>query len=185
MNIEDNPRIGLSLLSPLLKAVAKTGKAHSVVETFYIHGYDYTLRTRFSAAMENGSIYLTIDWTRDREFSQKIEIIQEESNLVKGSYVYYFLVDGYKSRKIYYVGGIWKSRRAFRHLYAQQGQSRLMREFQLLNRENPYTPKGKEYYRGKITPYGKRLKRYNEATIYGIKRVGEFLNRTSKRIKES
>ena len=88
---------------------------------------------------------------------------------------YYFVcpVTGYLCRKLYLVNGVFMSRRAFRPLYWAQTMSRKQRAFNslmewdalllvsLMEKElgDPYHRK--ETYRGKPTPYGRRVARWN------------------------
>lgn len=113
---------------------------------------------------ENMTLTLTWEDTEDGEkLSQEVKVVEEESNLIPGSHIYYFRSPGtssQKCRKLYLIGSTWRDRRTFRHHYYCQNWSRYDRD--LTAREEPYRPRGKRTYRGKLTPYGKRCQKYEE-----------------------
>lgn len=160
-SLHNNPQIRLCWLSQMVKAAVRDGASHG---TLKIDGWGYTLSLSLDIRAADGRVALTLKWKDEGErHSQTIPIVRRESNLIRGSYVYYFLCPfGYKAKQLFYIGGSFRSRRSFPHLYRLQTLSRQRREIAKGSGEQPYKRYGKEYYKGKITPYGKRCKRYEE-----------------------
>lgn len=101
------------------------------------------------------------------------------SNLSRGGY-YYFVcpVTGRSCRKLYFVGGRFVSRFAFRALYAKQAHSQTERRrglFAVLTAARDFEAVDgqrfrKYHYRGRLTPYGRRVERLAER----FQRAGEL-----------
>lgn len=162
-NLHSNPSIRLNWFVPLIKRVIETGKEVTTKEPLSLKGLDYTITFFPVVAIDiDGLITLTIEWRDEGQlYKQRIPILQEESNLISGSFVYYFLCPyGYKSRQLFYIANRWRSRRSFRHSYNSQNQSHHQRTFN--HSPEPYRRYGKEYYRGELTPYGRRCLRFEE-----------------------
>lgn len=100
-----------------------------------------------------------------------------------GDGYYYFVCPstGVLCRKLYLVGGRFVSRRAFRAPYEAQTLSRKDREQRRAVRDLfdvddlVFQPYRKEYYRGKLTPYGRkvdklarRLELYKSGELAGL-----------------
>lgn len=159
-----NPSLRLRWFVPLIKAAEKWGRVYQ--EKYIVlsvtdsgSGSSYTLSITAEVEVTD-TILLTLRWKDEgAQQTQTIWILKEESHLISGSYVYFFFCDGYKSKNLYYICSKWKSRRDFPHRYYDQIITRRRR--QLRPKESPYKDYGKEYYRGKITPYGKRCKKYD------------------------
>lgn len=161
--LHQNPQIRLCWFVPLIKRAQSTGKSVTTKEAIPLNGLDYTLYfVPKVTAGADGEITLYLSWEDDGEqHRQQITILQEESNLVAGSFVYYFLCPhGYKCKKLFYIGNRFRSRRSFRHSYGRQRQSHHQRAISPY--PEPYRDYGKRYYRGELTPYGKRCLRYEE-----------------------
>lgn len=185
-NLHSNPSIRLNWFAPLIKRVIETGKKVKAKEPLPLKGLDYTIT--FIPVVDidiDGLITLTMEWMDEGQlYKQRIPIIQEESNLISGSFVYYFLCPyGYKSRQLFYIANRWRSRRSFRHSYNNQNQSHLQRTFN--HSPEPYRRYGKEYYRGELTPYGRRCLRFTEkedrTEVAFLKRAAKILQRYKKR----
>lgn len=162
-NLHSNPSIRLNWFVPLIKRVIETGKEVTTKKPLSLKGLDYTITFFPVVAIDiDGLITLTIEWRDEGQlYNQRIPILQEESNLISGSFVYYFLCPyGYKSRQLFYIANRWKSRRSFRHSYNSQNQSHLQRSFN--HSPEPYRRYGKGHYRGELTPYGRRCLRFEE-----------------------
>lgn len=186
-----NPRITLRLFAVLIREAAARGEAVTARASkgepiATIRGYDgYTLsftgiEVRPDPDPDFNLLYLSLKWEDDGEaYRQTIDVLAEESNLIRGSKVYYFICpnSGAKSRQLYYIGNRWISRRSFRHRYGYQNRSRQQRELDLYDREErePVRPYGKAYYRGKLTPYGKRLERWNKKQERGAEALLDFI----------
>lgn len=162
-NLHSNPSIRLKWFVPLIERAIETGKEITTKKAISLNGYDYTLYfTPVVRTDPDGQISLTLKWRDEGEsYTQTITIVQEESNLISGSFVYYFLCPfGYKSKQLFYIASRWRSRRSFRHSYSSQNKSHRQRDFNHLT--EPYRRYGKERYRGELTPYGKRCLRFEE-----------------------
>ena len=84
---------------------------------------------------------------------------------------YYFVcpVTGTLCRKLYLVNGRFIGRRAFRPLYQDQTKSHTERvglvstlERIFKGQELANQPRRREYYNGKLTPYGRKMQKYAE-----------------------
>jgi hypothetical protein len=155
----------------MIKAADRTGRSKTTKNPVPLSGYGYTLYLTVEARAEDGKLALSLSWEDEGEqHSQTIPIVRRESNLIQGSFVYYFLCPfGYKAKKLFYIGGRWRSRRSFHHRYSEQNLSRQQRERSRYSRKEPYRKNGKEYYRRKLTPYGKRCKRYEANLERGLR----------------
>lgn len=193
-DLHRNAELKLCWFAPLLRLAAKSGKAvrarPTTEQPVRVSGYDYTLSfTKIELTPDADPdvwlYYLLLEWEDEGEaYRQRITIQAEESNLIKGSEVYYFLcASGNKSRTLFYIGNVWKDRRSFRHRYGSQTRSRQQRELDLWHREEPTRCNGKEYYRGKLTPYGKRLQRWNEQQERGSEALLKFIGAAKNKFK--
>lgn len=161
-NLHSNPSISLRWFIPLIRRVVETGEAVTTKKPIPLNGLDYTLYFTPVIMSREGAINLILKWEDEGEtYRQSITILKEDSNLIPGSSVYYFVCPfGYKSRKLFYIANRWRSRRSFSHSYSSQNQSHHQRTFNHL--AEPYRRYGKGEYRGKLTPYGKRCLRYEQ-----------------------
>ena len=106
---------------------------------------------------------IELSWGDDEERS-KMETIffkSKPSNLKNGT-TYYFVCPrtGALCRRLYFTDRYITSRKGFRKpLYLSQARSHKQRD---LFPTEPYRENGKMYYRGKLTPYGKRVERYEQ-----------------------
>lgn len=197
-DLHRNAELKLCWFAPLLRLAAKSGKAvrarPTTEQPVRASGYDYTLTfTKIELTPDPDPdawlYYLLLEWEDEGEaYRQRITIQAEESNLIKGSEVYYFLcASGNKSRTLFYIGNVWKDRRSFRHRYGYQTRSRQQRELNLFHQTHgeqpPYKRNGKEYYRGKLTPYGKRLQRWYEKEERGFKALQNFVGGLRNKFK--
>ena len=184
-SLYNNPQIRLCWFLPLIRAAERTGESYSLKEPVELCGLDYSLYLTPEIRIDEGRLLsLTLRWEDEGEqHSQTIPIVRRESNLIRGSYVYYFLCPfGYKAKKLFYIGSSFRSRRAFAHRYRQQTLSRQRREVARGSGEEPFRRYGKEYYRGRLTPYGKRCKRYEknaERAFYAL--AANIINQTNRR----
>jgi len=104
---------------------------------------------------------MELSWEDDNERSHKQTIYfqPKASNLGNGT-TYYFVcpTTGILCRRLYFTDRSITSRKGFRNpLYLSQAKSHKQRD---LFPKDPYRENGKMYYRGKLTPYGKRVERY-------------------------
>lgn len=164
INLYSNPYIRLKWFLPLIKKIATTKKAYSLTDAITIRGMDYYFKLSVRGYMDGGIIYLTLIWEdQGSEYNQKIRVLEERSNLIPGSSVYFFLCPyGFKSKVLFYIGNLFQSRRAFKHHYHSQNQSKRQRINGYFSVDSPIKPYGKVYYKGRLTPYGKRCLRYEE-----------------------
>ena len=142
-----------------------------------------TLESSDKIAITIGSLYVDgkpcIDYTyqvgclhlrysvNGKPYSYDIGVVEHKSNLgIEGSYFYFVCPSTSRlCRNLYLYNGVFVSRFAIPGaIYeSQEYQSSLSRAMSaLFDSEKEIKRYGKEYYRGKITPYGKRLeKAYN------------------------
>lgn len=168
--LQYNPSVSIRCFAPLIKRTIKTGQRTTTEEPLPFIGVGYTLFVTPAVTKNvDGLLTLTLEWEdRGETYKQEIPILQEESNLIPDTYIYYFLCPygGYKSRKLYYIANRFRSRRSFRNRYSSQSRSHRQRVFTHLH--EPYRKYGKEKYRGKLTPYGRRCLRYEEKECKAI-----------------
>ncbi len=124
-------------------------------------------RSSIGATMDNARMVLSLNYVvnQEKQMSYNVTIIERTANLGKGVVRFFLCPITHKPcRKLYLYGDRFVSRRAMRGvLYRDQAETKIARliPFAMNNDEtNPYRRYGKPYYRGKITPYGKRLERY-------------------------
>lgn len=127
---------------------------------------------------------LLFSWEYEgREYHQSVIVERRPSNLGLSAPVYYFICpySGTLSRKLYTDGRALSGRRGFEHVYSTQLRSKRVREFDTLMMilDSTYRAKyRKVYYRGKLTPYGRRLERgYRASRRLGIASGAEALSR--------
>ncbi len=183
-DISQNARIRVRAFVPLIEAVYKSGGAMAA-KPLVVKGVNYSLEIERIIGIKDkqGEVKIYLFWRDDGEkHLQEIGIVREESHLVRGSYVYYFLYGRYKSKKLYYIGNEFKSREVFSHRYTTQNQSERQRTLHWLGVDSPYRRNGKEYYRDRLTPYGRKCERYDTNELKAYKRVYEWLG---KGIKET
>lgn len=118
---------------------------------------------------ELGKCRLVYQHPNDKITDYTLYLRFKQSNLNDQQGFYYFVcpVTGRSCRKLYLVGERFISRYAFRSLYAKQRYSKAQRAelLTVLREWNQYEqlaaqPYRKTTYRGKPTPYGKQLERY-------------------------
>lgn len=163
--IKANPHFPLRSVSPLLKFAHQRQKAYFLKDCMRIGDITY------SVGFDPFLMELTIKWVEEgHRNEQKILVLQEPSNIrsLSGAFVYYFLCPrtGVKCRTLYkMMGGGFYSRKALpRAYYPLQIDSKKWRYINYPPEESaPYRRNGKAYYRGKLTPYGKKLQRWEKA----------------------
>ena len=144
---------------------------------------------------ENGEVFAAIKLTTDtlnhvctlhycfngKEIKETVRLRWRSSNLDKGANVwerargfYYFVcpVTGRSCRNLYLIGGRFVSRFAFKHLYEKQTLSRHQRAdiFRFLDAADKVErlerqPYRKRTYRGKPTPYARKLEHLNRQAL--------------------
>lgn len=194
--LHNNPSISLRTLLPIIKMAEERGDGafmEFAPKDFGVETSDYTITfTTISISLKDGKIKLCFKWNfqdsnKTTSHTQNIDVIAEKSNLVASSKVYYFLcpVMHLKSRKLFCISNVWVCRRAFPHRYAHQNESHNQRLIQY-NKE-PYRKYGKTHYRGKLTPYGKRCKKYEfreeltaAAILYSLDNKKKSFNKLKK-----
>ena len=171
-----NPHFTMRNFAPLIRKGMEDGNTYHFKEPIELGG------TLYSISFEAQRMRLSIRWTDEEsgeEREQIVTILKERSNLpsLSGSYVYYFVCPrtGNKARVLYRIGSHFWSRRAFKAVYPLQMESKHNRAISY--REDPYRKNGKEYYRGKLTPYGKRCIRYEQHERQQLQAIQNFLSR--------
>lgn len=180
-NIKANPHFTLKDVSPLLKFALQRQEAYSLKDGMEIGDITY------SVGFNPLEWAFTLKWEEEgRRYEQNIYVVGEPSNIrsLSGTFVYYFLCPrtGVKCRTLYKIGGRgFYSRKALpKALYPIQKESKALRYIRH-GYDEPYRRHGKEYYRGKLTPYGKKCQRYEVA----VERSEEdLITWTSKLVKK-
>lgn len=125
-----------------------------------------------------GEVQLFFEWIPEEEMIcfhysyskrfRKLRVVVRKSDTNLGIGVMYWFVCPITNRlchKLYFVGGLLISRFAMKKArYPSQYLTTIDKVYHRnkIYEEPPYKRYGKPYYRGKLTPYGKRLIRYNE-----------------------
>lgn len=117
--------------------------------------------------MDNTRMVLSLNYVvnQEKQMSYNVTIIERAANLGKGVVRFFLCPITHKPcRKLYLYGDRFVSRRAMRGaMYSSQAKSKWERALHngcLREDYVPYKRYGKPYYRGKITPYGKRIARH-------------------------
>ena len=164
-DINANPHFTLRLVSPLLKAALQKQRYIELDNAFKMVDTDYTI------GFDPQQWTFILQWSEEGEqHKQRIGVIAEPSNIpsLSGTYVYYFVCPqtGAKCRVLYKIveGGFY-GRKALKYArYALQMESKKLRYIHYPPEEKqPYKRYGKEYYKGKLTPYGRKCQRYEKA----------------------
>lgn len=131
-----------------------------------LDGRKYKMQPRVCTEVIDGeytiSIYsIEFNWKYDgRQYQQNIGIEYASSNLGLGEVAYFRCpYTGRNCRKLYTDGQHLLSRWAFKHTYEKCNRSKHHREWMKFFEldEMYYQPYRKEYYRGKLTPYGRKI----------------------------
>lgn len=181
IELHQNPTIQIKWFTPLLKT-ADAKKTNCWYSGSISGGSLYPMSVAASARIgENNSLTLILQWEEmGEQYRQEIEIIRQPSGLVQGANLYYFLCPyGYKSFKLFYINGEWRSRRSFKAYYAQQMKSKRDRALEYFSQAKPYEIHGKLHYRGKPTPYAKRLQRYDQRQDKAEEALNKYIFRTA------
>ena len=119
------------------------------------------------ATMDNARMVLSLKYMVNNEkiMQYDVAIIERAANLGKGVVRFFLCPITHKPcRKLYLYGDRFISLRAMRGaMYRSQIKSKLDRVMPSGWASDdfiPYKRYGKMYYRGRLTPYGKRIKRY-------------------------
>lgn len=185
--INHNARIDVKTFVPLIKA-ARNGVKVTSETPLVVEGLFYKLKLEPIIEIDGQErITLTLKWEDDKEqLSQTITIIKEESHLVAGTYVYYFLCGSEKCKKLFYIKNEFKSRKTFPHRYESQTQSPKQRYEARVR--YPYRRYGKTRYKNKLTPYGKRCTQFEMNKLSSLTQlfneVAEMEKGSMKQIKE-
>ena len=113
--------------------------------------------------VDNAKRTVTLDYVVDgeRHMRYKVFIHEVGSNIGKGVVRYFRCpITHTLCRKLYLYGDVFVSRKAMGDvLYRSQVESKEKRMWRQLLGDDFSQKYRKEYYRGKLTPYGKRLRR--------------------------
>lgn len=178
VNIDCLIRIKLSDFKPLIKEAISRGKpmqGSGKVGSGHIGAF--SLDCSFFPDEMRLSITLT-DEEGTQTAKQSIRVKAEKSNLI-GSNVFYFVCNGFKCRTLYSDGRGFYSRKAFSHSYSSQRKGHRQRIASPKEVE-PIRKGGKMYYKGKLTPYGKRVQKFN---AYEERREGLFFEEIYKKFR--
>ena len=154
--IDHIPRIQLSDIKELIRR--QTGTNQKLMQLITLNNIEY----RITVSIESKDVVFRWKF-KDKDKEVKVKLKTEPSNLGNGI-VWYFLCPytGHKCRKLFIDGNVVASRYAFAHVYNQSRES---------NRKNIDRKYGKQFYRGLLTPYGKRLRKQYDK----MKRANDLL----------
>lgn len=118
----------------------------------------------FRADMEAMTIQFTATGPDGNQVVSELGLISQPTNLGIGTmWLFYSFRSKTRCRVLYLVRGCFVGRMdIIDPRYKQQLQGRAERMWLRYGRPSPARPNGKPTYRGKLTPYGKRLARYDE-----------------------
>ena len=124
-------------------------------------------KSSIRATMDNARMVLSLHYVvnQEKQMSYNVTIIERAANLGKGVVRFFLCPITHKPcRKLYLYGDRFISLRAMRGaMYRSQIKSKLDRVMPSGWASDdfiPYKRYGKMYYRGRLTPYGKRIERY-------------------------
>ena len=124
-------------------------------------------KSSIRVTMDNNRMVLSLNYVvnREKQMNYNVTVIERAANLGKGVVRFFLCPITHKPcRKLYLYGDRFISRRAMRGaMYRSQVKSKLDRVMPSGWASDdfiPYKRYGKMYYRGRLTPYGKRIKRY-------------------------
>ncbi len=166
MNNSSNPTIIEDCLRFSMADLKRLGffKPNSVVsDMLNWSNSNSSIRIRVDCIRKLMSLEYVVDGERNMKYS--VSIIERKANLGKGAVKYFRCpVCHLLCRNLYLYHGVFVSRRAMRGaMYRNQTRSkrdRMMPDGWASEDFIPIKRYGKTHYRGKITPYGKRVKRY-------------------------
>ena len=144
-------------------------------------------KSSIRAKMDNTRMVLTLEYVynKDKQMRYNVTIIERSANIGKGVVKFFLCPITHKPcRKLYLYDGMFVSRRALHGaMYRNQTESKWNRAiYNGCFREDfvPYKRYGKPYYRGKITPYGKRIERHQNIVDRAEAMLCDWLIRKSK-----
>ena len=141
--IDHIPRIQLSDIKELIRR--QTGTNQKLMQLITLNNIEY----RITVSIESKDVVFRWKF-KDKDKKVKVKLKTEPSNLGNGI-VWYFLCP--------YTG------------HNQSRESKIGRFFSGLNRKNIDRKYGKQFYRGLLTPYGKRLRKQYDK----MKRANDLL----------
>lgn len=115
---------------------------------------------------------------------ENIALLEEPSNLGIGKVLYFLCpYSGRKCRTLYTDGYVFASRYALKNaVYSYQNKSKKDRAFErmfaFVRPDSPERPGGKITYRGKLTPYGRRVARYYARVEAGNRALQGYISRS-------
>ena len=161
----------------------------------WAQGSDVIASVRFTTDTVNHRCTIAYRKTGGEQVVQTVQLRWRSSNLdkgvtwEKGRGFYYFVcpVTGRSCRNLYLVNGRFVSRHAFPHLYEQQTLSRNRRNdvFCFLTyadkvEQLEQQPRRKYTYRGKPTPFARKVERLNRRAIGWYRDIEEQAHRIKR-----
>lgn len=150
MKIADLKKLGYFIPDGVVSGVLTWGESNSI-----------------RAKMDNTKMVLSLEYVINGEKTMRynVNIVERAANIGNGVVRFFLCPKAYTlCRKLYLYDGMFVSRRALRGaMYSSQTKSKWDRAmYNGCLREDfvPYKRYGKLYYRGKLTPYGKRIERH-------------------------
>lgn len=132
---------------------------------YYLFQYSNRLSLLVRVDLESMVVHFgAIDHTTGTQTKSTVGLVTRTTNLGNGSmWLFHSFRTGKQSRVLFLVDGEMVARAdIIKPRYKQQLQGRTERMWLRYNRPSPARPYGKPTYRGKLTPYGRRLQRYDQ-----------------------
>ena len=144
-------------------------------------------KSSIRVTMDNNRMVLSLNYVvnREKQMNYNVTVIERAANLGKGVVRFFLCPITHKPcRKLYLYDGAFISRRALSGaMYSSQTKSKWERAVHngcLREDYVPYKRYGKPYYRGKITPYGKRIQRHQNIVDRAEAMLFDWLLRNTK-----
>lgn len=150
-----NPSISIGFFSDWISMIRAGHASGSMIFDFQ----GQTMKAEFDSA----SMQMLFMWhDGHRNVTQAIEVVRMQSNLYEDK-CFYLFKHPYcwkMSRTLYLIGDTFLPRELFAYHYYSQHRSHLERT--VYYQPDPSRAYGKKFYRGMLTPYGRRCDKYDE-----------------------
>ena len=145
---------------------------------------------RIRIKVDNIKKIVSLDYVVDgeRHMSYNVYIYEQEANIGKGVVRFFNCPKTHNlCRKLYFDGNMFVSRKAINGaMYRCQNTSKLQRILPrgwATDEFVPFKRYGKPYYRGKLTPYGKRIERHQNIVDQCETIMGDWLFRKMNKLR--
>lgn len=149
-------RVKLSDFRNMIRESRKSGKP--MITNFNLCGLSYR------AIFAPDKMILYLNWKRNGdEYVEKIRLSEAKSNLNLNPVLYFICPhSGRRCRKLFTDGFKFFSMKALSRgfTYSERNESKRYRGLSKVMKEPPSTSKRKMYYRGRLTPFGRKMEKY-------------------------